>query len=173
MTILYRSYTLLLGTKYSEQSLESEVAVFWASLTVLSWSPARASSVPSFFSEVWNWCPRYKNKALKMRSVLSSAAAALEKCKTKEMEEFGIENTFDLGLGVPCLGWWYRDERVFKVTFFNSHLLGTLSKPQLQSSQKRSWKIILTHFQHLLVYLCSNWKSNLRRAGHNLIASIS
>lgn len=38
-----------------------------------------------------------------MRSVLSSAAAALEKCKTKEIEELGIENMFDLGLGVPCL----------------------------------------------------------------------
>lgn len=38
-----------------------------------------------------------------MRYVLSSTAATLEKCKTKEIEEFGIENTFDLGLGVPCL----------------------------------------------------------------------
>lgn len=46
------------------------------------------------------------------------------------MEEFGIENTFDLGLGVPCLV-RYCDERIFKVTFFNSHLLDTLSKSQL------------------------------------------
>lgn len=38
-----------------------------------------------------------------MRSVLSSAAAALEKCKTNEIEEFGTENTFDLGLGILCL----------------------------------------------------------------------
>lgn len=36
LTVVYRLYTLLLRTKYSVQSLEFEVAVFWASLTVLS-----------------------------------------------------------------------------------------------------------------------------------------
>lgn len=40
---------------------------------------------------------------LKMRFFLGSDASELEKCKTKEIEELGIENMFGLGLGVLCV----------------------------------------------------------------------